>query len=74
LLLFFLVTLAELTFLTAVRCTSPFFMTLLASSRRYHRQKDGAEKQLPPARKFRVFEREKITRSAIGDGSKKNVR
>jgi hypothetical protein len=66
--LFFWVTLADLTFLTAVRCTSPFFMTLLASSRRYHRRKDGVEKQLPldQTRKFCVFEREKITLS-VGD-------
>lgn len=35
-------------------------MTLVASSRSYHRRKVGAEKQLPLARKFSVFEREKI--------------
>jgi hypothetical protein len=68
LLLFFWVTLADLTFLTAICCTSRCFITLLAGSKSYYCWKEGAEKQLPldQTRKFKVFKREKITLT-IGD-------
>ena len=68
LLLFFWVTLADLTFLTAIWCTSRYFMTLLAGSESYHYWKGRRREAVAtrPETKFSVFEREKIM-LAIGD-------